>query len=137
MKYIATSFNNQTIFLALEKEFTSVLSKELAAQNLETFKILGEIGSLCSMLICRDLLSPPFSKSCVCSGTVASIILNENHLNVCDAVTLEIYRPSEYSEFCAFHLSPDKHIDLSIQNLTRFMEMGGLSKLQNKVRLAG
>ena len=67
-------------------------------------------------------------------GKVVSIALNLAELACRDCVGIEIYRPKEYVSFCHFHLKPEGKEDFSLPNLTRFLEIGGMEMLRNKVR---
>jgi len=86
-------------------------------------------------LICKDLLQEETIQRMRCSGEVAAIIANDPNLSKEQSVEVEIYRPREYVRLCQFNLMPDGKKDFSLRNLTKFLEMGGLAVLRNKLRV--
>ena len=49
-------------------------------------------------------------------------------------VDVEIYRPKEVVSFCRCELVKDGKEDLSMHNITRFLERKGLDTMTNKIR---
>ena len=135
MRYIAIVHSNSELMHALGWDITRILREQLAFGNDAAAVPIEEMNQFCGLLICQDLLSPPYSNAFVCSGTTAAVILNDEQLSSREMVSLEIFRSPEDAAFCRFHLQRDGYTDLSIQNLTRFIEIGGLDLLKNRVSL--
>ncbi len=86
-------------------------------------------------LICKDLLQKGYRLRSIYPGEILSIALNDTDLSKEDVLEIEFYRPEEYVEFCNYHLSPNGKRDFSLQNLTRFLEIGGIKMLTNRVQI--
>jgi len=63
-------------------------------------------------------------------------VLDNPDLAKMNSVAVEIYRDKDDVSFCNHYLNHDNEKDFSIQNLTRFFEMGGKNMLKNRIRLS-
>jgi hypothetical protein len=97
-------------------------------------EMLDELADLEEKLICKDLLQDEFSAAYRVSGKTLSYIMNDPGLARSESFAVEIYRTKEDADFCNYYLNSGGSKDLSIQNLTRFLEMGGKG-LKNRIRI--
>lgn len=132
--YIALVYQKPNIVKTLEKETGKILIREVEEKGVYNRAFLNDILELSDLLVCKNLLEKETRMILKYPGQVVSIALNMPELACRDSVSIEIYRPKEYVSFCHFHLNPEGKEDLSLQNLTRFLEIGGMTMLRNKVR---
>ncbi|KPA14905.1 hypothetical protein MHK_004889, partial [Candidatus Magnetomorum sp. HK-1] len=103
--------------------------------NHSEFNLLIQITEL---IICKDIIiSGEFSTDIECTGNIAAIVLNQpSLLNVRDIQKLTIYRPKEIVDYCNYHLGSNSNSGLSLSNICRFLEHGGLYRLKNLIKLS-
>jgi hypothetical protein len=95
---------------------------------------LDVLADLEHKLICTDLLQNEFSDTYKVSGKMLTYLMNDPSLVLTEFFEVEIYRTKEDVDFCNYYLNSGGVKDLSIQNVTRFIEMGG-NGLKNRIRL--
>jgi hypothetical protein len=88
-----------------------------------------------SKLICKDFLQEEFHLRCKYPSEFCSIVFNDKKLLEKETVETEISFPEECVTFCKFHLKPNGKKDLSLPNLARFLEIGGMNMLTNRVQV--
>jgi putative methyltransferase len=134
--YIARMIQHPATVDVLLDELRRAVQEELAALGAHDEALAGEIFDLTGRLWCRDLLSGPFEEQRQYSGRAAAVMLDRPELAGRDTVTLRIRRSEEAVRFCRFQLAPEGAADLSLRNLARFLETGGLSVLMLRAELA-
>lgn len=134
--WIATVYQNPNIVSALMNELIRIIRLDIKADDNSFHNTLEKLVDVSNKLICVDLLQEEFSEKNIVSGEVLSYVLDHHHADLAmDSVAVEIYRDQQDVSFCHHHLNNGKKKDFSIQNLTRFIEMGGEKMLKNKIRL--
>jgi len=134
--YIARMIQRPATVDVLLEELRRVLEDELTALGAFDAALAGEIFDLTGRLWCRDLLSGAFEELRQYSGPAAAVMLDRPELAGRERVTLRIHRSEEAVRFCRFQLAPEGVPDLSLRNLARFLETGGLSVLMLRAELA-
>jgi putative methyltransferase len=132
--FIAVAYHKDEIIESLKNEMVNIIISEIKKNYNVNYNTLEAILCLTDKLICKDLLQEEFSVIGEYPREVVSVVLNKDDL-VNNNVKVEIYRPKDYVDFCNFYLNQNNKKDLSIQNITRFLEIGGIEMLMNKVRL--
>ncbi len=132
--FIALAYREDEIITSLKNEMANIVVSEIKKNYDDDHDTLLSILGLTDKLICKDLLQEEFSVIEEYPREVVSVVLDKEDLAESN-VKIEIYRPKEYVEFCHFYLNHDNRKDLSLQNMTRFLETGGTEMLTNKVRL--
>jgi radical SAM superfamily enzyme YgiQ (UPF0313 family) len=132
--WIAEVFQNPLVISSLFAELLLII-KSLIDVRMDQCT-LDILASLESKLICVDLLQNEFSAKYTVAGTMLSYLMNDSVLKKSAVYEVEIYRTKEDVDFCNYYLNPCGNKDLSIQNLTRFIEMGGKG-LKNRMRILG
>ena len=112
-----------------------IINEAIRIENQETLSNLNDLFRIVNKLICKDLLQKEFIDRSMVTGEALSYALNDPSLSKEEAVEVEIYRTKEDVAFCNYHLNPGGEKDYSIQNLTRFVEMGGMEMLSNRIRV--
>jgi len=130
--YVALIYQDVSILTAIQDELVRILKEDYRIKGM-----VDEILDLSEKLICKDLLQGDISKKMKYSGEVVTLIINNPELSKKQSVEVEIYRPKEYVSLCQFHLMSDGNKDFSLQNFTRFLELGGMATLRNKLRVVG
>ena len=133
--YIALVYQDVHIFQALQNQLVEILRTELKAKEIYNQAMMESLLDFSEKLICKDLLQKEYRLKSTYPGEIVSIALNDIDLSKEDVVEIEFYRPEEYVEFCNYHLSPHNKKDFSLQNLTRFFEIGGMKMLTNRVQI--
>ena len=131
--YSALVHKDRKLFEALVEETASLLTKELKSRNKYDPVIMDDMIKLTDRLICKDLLSEEFSTVEKHRGKNLRILLNDESLARKKFVDVEVYRSEEVSSFCKAELMPGGEKDLSMHNLTRFLEVKGLEQLSNLI----
>lgn len=133
--WIATIYQSPAIISALLGELTKTIKLELKVEDKNSQGMLDNLVAVANNLICVDLLQDEFNKKGRIAGKVLSYVLDDPDLAKTTSAEVEIYRDKEDVAFCNYHLNPGGKKDFSIQNLTRFFEMGGKKMLKNRIRL--
>lgn len=133
--WIATVYQSPDIVSALLSELTRIIKLDIKAEDKASQNTLNRLVDVSNKLICIDLLQDEFSEHGSVSGEVLSYVLDDPDLAKSNSVPVEIYRDKEDVSFCNHHLNHGNKKDFSIQNLTRFFEMGGKKMLKNRIRL--
>lgn len=133
--YIARMIQDPRTVDALFDELHDILGGELKSRNAEDEVLLNEMFDLSHTHWCRDLLAGPSETDRACAGPIASVILDRPDLAKRDSVKVRIRRTEEAAHFCKFQLAPSGQPDLSLRNLARFLETGGLSVLMRRIEL--
>ena len=133
--YIALAYQDQEFIQALQEEMENILTQEFKARNIYNQDIIDNIIEFSNLLICKDLLQNESRIIAKYPGEIVSIMIGDPKLAGKGSVELEIYRPQEFVSFCRFHLNPDGENNLSLKNIVRFLEAGGMSMLKNKVNV--
>lgn len=132
--FIARSYQDPSIIVGLGEEIKNVILSQLGGKEGGHGGILGEILSVNTEVICKDLLGEPATKTMTVSATAAAYILNMEELKgSTQTVSLEISRSREAAEFCKKFFSGNKGV--TVEALLRFIDVTGLPYLSNDVRL--
>lgn len=124
-KFIAMLYNNQKVIKEFQKEIINIIQKEIKKDN-----IIKELVQLSNKLVCKNLFIDKFIFTKKITGETASIIMNNSDLIKKKTVNIKIFRPKKYIDFCKYNLT-----DMSIQNLSKFLEMGGMETLTNQIEV--
>jgi putative methyltransferase len=133
--YIAIVYQNPDILRNLQRELVEILSAELKAAKVYEKAIMESLIDFSNKLVCRDFLQEEFRFRKVYPNEIPLIVFNNIDLQKKGLVSVEFFRPKEYVKFCNYHLRPNGKKDLSLQNLTRFLEIGGMDMLNNRVQM--
>lgn len=133
--YIAIVYQRAEIIQSLRSELMQIVRKRLSVKDSYTQRIMEEIVQLSEQLVCEDLLQKNTSLVQDYHNETVSIAVDIPRIPEKERIAVEIYRPEEFVSFCQFHLNRDGERDLSIHNLTRFLEIGGMEVLRNKLRV--
>lgn len=135
--WVARVYQDATMVSVLLDELVSIINEAITIENVEIFKVWDDLLKLVNKLVCKNILEKEFTERTMVTGDALSYVLNDPDLSKKEMVEVEIYRTKEDSTFCNFHLNPNGKKDFSIQNITRFLEMGGMKMLINRIRIAG
>ena len=133
--WIANVYQDPDIISALLKEFLRISKIEIKSESREFQSNWEELVKIVSKLICNDFLQKDFSYKDRYTGKALSFVFNDSRLTKRETIEVEIYRDKQDVAFCDYHLNPGGKKNVSLQNLVRFLEMGGMNKLINRVRL--
>lgn len=133
--WTARVYQDANIIPTLLSELVSIMNEALKSENHETLNSWDDLIRIVNKLICNDLLQNEFINKSKVTGETLSYVLNDPNLSKEGVVEVEIYRTKEDVAFCDYHLNPGGKKDFSIQNLTRFLEMGGMKMLTNRIRV--
>lgn len=133
--YIALLYQDPEILKALQKEMEIIVTEKLKSKNIFSQVVMNDIIKLSNILLCKDFLEGEKRITMKCSGEIVSIATGDPKFASRDVVELEIYRPREFVSFSQFHLNPGGKKDLSLRNIARFLELGGMDILKNRIRV--
>lgn len=133
--WIARIYQDSNLISALLSEIERIISKTITIENQEVNCVWDDLRSMTNKLICTDLLQDEFSERYRFSREALSYALSDPDLLKEKIIEVEIYRAKEDVEFCYYYLTQDGKKDFSVQNLTRFLEIGGGQRLSNKLRV--
>ncbi|MDD5327084.1 MAG: radical SAM protein [Phycisphaerae bacterium] len=133
--YIAIAYQRPEVVQSLQDEIIEVVSTELKAKGLYDEAIMSLLADFSSRLVCKDFLQGEFHLRRKYPGEFCSIVFNDMKLLEKETVETEFCFPEECATFCEFHLKPNGHKDLSLPNLARFLEIGGMNMLTNRVQV--
>jgi radical SAM superfamily enzyme YgiQ (UPF0313 family) len=130
--WIAEVFQNPVIISSLFEELLNIVKSMITDPTAK--HTLDALAYLENNLICVDLLQDEFRSSYTVAGNVLSYVMDDASLAETESFAVEVYRTKEDVDFCNYYLNSGGTKDFSIQNLTRFIEMGG-NGLKNRIRL--
>jgi putative methyltransferase len=133
--WIANVYQDPDIMSALLKEFLRISKIEIKSESREFQSNWEELVEIVSKLICNDFLQKDFSHKDRYTGKALSFVFNDSRLTKRETIEVEIYRDKQDFAFCNYHLNPGGKKNVTLQNLARFLEMGGMNKLINRIRL--
>jgi radical SAM superfamily enzyme YgiQ (UPF0313 family) len=133
--WVASMYQDPNIISALLSEIEPIINKAIKIENQGTNSVWDDLRRMTNRLICTDLLQNDFIERYKFSGEALSYALNDPNLSKEETIEVEIYRAKEDVDFCYYYLKPGGKKDLSLQNLTRFLEIGGMDRLSNKLRV--
>ena len=133
--WIASVFQDAAIISLLLNQLVTIINETLKVKNQETLDNWDDLLRIVDKLICKDLLQKEFMDRHVVKGDTLWYVLNDPNLSKEKAVEVEIYRDKDDVAFCNYHLNPGGKKDFSIKNLIRFLEMGGMDMLTNRIRV--
>ena len=133
--WIARVYQNVNIISTLLSELLRIINDAIKIESQEPIGNWDDLLIIVDKLICKDLLQKEFVSRIKITGETLSYALNDPNLLKEEFVEAEIYRTKEDVAFCNYHLNPDGKRDFSIQNLTRFIEIGGMKMLTNRIRV--
>ncbi len=137
--YVARVFDSVEHRQALAEELERCVEDGLALQGAKKERELRFLVNLSSDLVCQGLLDGEFSKRFSCPRSLLPA-LGLEAAEVSDGfgdVELEVWRSKESVDFAMYHLRDKQKADVSLVNVVRFLEIGGLGVLSNKVRVVG
>jgi putative methyltransferase len=133
--YTALVYQHSETIRTLQDETIRILKNELSAEESCDPVLIRDVADLQDHLMCRDLLQAEMHEQCSYSGPVVAIVMNEPTLMARESVDVEIYRPHDDVALCRFHLKPNGRRNLSLPNLARFLEEGGMGLLRYRARV--
>ncbi len=132
--WIAELYQNPKVISAMISELAEIIyssiSSGLSESDRATWKSVLQINTL---LVCDNILESTFSKKLSCKSDVLKFITNDDTHG--QSVEIEIYREQDDVDFCMSKLYSDGEHDLSTHNFVRFLEVGGINMLINKIRI--
>ncbi|MEK7080487.1 MAG: radical SAM protein, partial [Patescibacteria group bacterium] len=133
--FTALIYQNPEILKTLQKEMEAIVTEKLKLKNIFNQEVMDDVVELSDLLICRNFLEDEKRITVKYSGEVVSIVTGRQKFAGRDSIELEIYHPKEFVSFCKFHLSPNGQENLSLRNIAKFLEVGGLNMLRNRIRV--
>lgn len=131
--YIACIISDPAAIEALRSELHALLDTELKANGFDVDQLdsnfVHEVFDFTNSLWCSDLLSDAHEERREFSGAAAAHVLDRPDLAEMEQVEVHIYRSEETVSFCRFHLAPEGIPDLSVDNIARFQELGGIRRM--------
>ena len=97
--------------------------------------IWREVVDLVDRMMCKDLCMEEFSEKRKYSGSALACVLDRDELESIPYLEIDLYRGAHEVSFSQYYLRPDGLEDLSIPNLIRFFEIGGLKMVTNRIEL--
>jgi putative methyltransferase len=135
MLYIAVVYQEPEIIRSLQEAIIEIISTELKAKGVYEDAIVESLIDFSDKVICKDFLQKEFCIRSKYPGKLCSIVFGDAKLLKKETVEVELFFPKEWALFCEFHLNPNGKKDLSLPNIARFLEVGGLDMLTNRVRV--
>ena len=133
--YLAAVYQKPEIVQLLQDALIEILKQQLPGDEAHERAILEEVAQLSERLVCKDLLQKSTNFVHRYSREAAAIVVDIPQDFKDPTVPLEIYRPEEFVAFCRSQLDKNGKKDLSLSNLTRFLEVGGIEFLRNRIRI--
>ena len=133
--WIARVLKDFNILTVLSEELLKILKNENVMTEEFTDDSLDMLCDLVNKLIVKDFRQKSFSYRLECKGEIASYILNDKSLSITDSVNIEIYWPKKDVEYCNCYLTLNDRNNYSLLYLARFLEMGGIKILTNRIRV--
>ncbi|MBU2540161.1 radical SAM protein [Patescibacteria group bacterium] len=132
--YIALVYQDPEILKALQKEMETIVTEKLKSKNIFNQAVMSNVIELSNLLLCKDFLEGEKRITVKYPGEVVSIVTSDQKFANKNVIELEIYRPKEFVSFAEYHLTPDGKKDLSLRNIVRFLELGGMDILKNRIK---
>jgi len=132
--WIANVYYNSEVISALLSEITKIINASIDFESNELRYIWAHLLKMVDTLLCRDLLQQEFIVREQYNGKALSYVLRDPNLATRKTVEVEIFRKKEDVIFCHQHLCQNGVNDLSLQNITRFLETGGMEMLTNRIK---
>jgi len=133
--YVARVFEDSNIVKEMQSEIINIISKELKKKSVFDQSIMSNLVEVIDNLVCKDLLSPSYTKQFIFSGELVSILMNNPKLREKKQCKVSIYRPEEIVEFSKSHLTKNGKKKITLNSLVRFFEDGGITALTNKIKV--
>jgi len=133
--WIAKIYQDASMISSLLNELVNVINDTITIKDQKTMNHWDDLRWIVHALICKNILQEEFNISKTVTGKALLYVLNDPNLSKKDKVKVEIYRGEKEVAFCNYHLNQGGKKDLTIQNFTRFLEMGGMGMLTNKIRV--
>lgn len=133
--YVAIAYQEPKIIQSLQDAITEIIVSKLKARELYDESTMESLTDFSDKLIRKDFLQKEFSLRSKYQSKLCSIVFNDTKLLREETVEVEFSFPKECVAFCEFHLNPNGKKDLSLPNLTRFLEIGGMNMLTNRVQV--
>jgi hypothetical protein len=133
--YIAIAYQEPDIVQNLQDVIIEIISTELKANESYDEAAVALLADFSNKLVCKDFLQKGFHLRRKYPGGFCSIVFNDTKLLKEKTVETEFFFPEECVTFCKFHLKPNGKKDLSLPNLARFLEIGGMNMLTNRVQV--
>ena len=133
--WIARMLKNFDMLTTLFEELLRILKNEIVMNGECTEDSLDMLCDLVNKIIVKDLLQEAFYYSHEYKGEIISYILNDRILSKKDRVKIEIYWSKKDVDFCNYHLTSNGKRNYSLRNLARFLEIGGINMLTNRIKV--
>ena len=133
--WIARVLTNFNILTTLFNELLRILKNEIVMSENFSEDSLDKLYDLLNKLFIKDLLQEAFSYNLEYKGEIISYILNDRNLSKKDIVKIEIYWSKKDVDFCNYHLTSNGKRNCSLRNLSRFLELGGINMLTNRIKV--
>mgnify|MGYP000459920811 CR=1 FL=1 len=133
--WVANIYNNPKIISVLLSEITRIINLEIIIGSNEFQDTWKHLLKIVDRLLCRNLLQQEFILREEYNGKALSYVLCNHRLATIETIEVEIFRKKEDVAFCHYHLCQDGISDLSVQNITRFLEIGGMEMLTNSIKI--
>ncbi|MGA1980102.1 MAG: radical SAM protein [Sedimentisphaerales bacterium] len=133
--YVAIVYQKPKIIKSLQDTITEIIVSKLKTKELYDESIMELLIDFSDKLIRKDFLQKEFYLRNRYPGKFCSIVFNDTKLLRKETVEVEFSFPKECVTFCKFHLKPNGKKDISLPNLTRFLEIGGMDMLTNRVQV--
>lgn len=129
--WIAKFFTNKEKLLLLRDEIQTIIEQKLLDNNI-SMDNWNDLLKIQKLLVPINLLEDSFEKKIVVNGEILKYIQNDTKEINSKKVQIKIYRDEEMVSFCHYHL---KEKNFSLKNVTRFLEIGGMRYLKNKIEI--
>lgn len=133
--YIAIVYQQPETVQKLQDAIVEVISAGLKVKGAYNEAIMAMLIDFTGRLICKDFLRKEFHSRRKYPSEFCSIVFDDVKLLEKETVETEFSFPEECATFCEFHLKPNGKKDFSLPNLTRFLEIGGMDMLTNRVQV--
>ncbi len=133
--FVAQVYQDSQTCDLIKNEVINILTSEIKARQKYNKVSIDALVSFTDKLICKDLLQEEFHIIDTYPREIIPFYLSKNDSPGNAYLKVEIYRPKDYVKFCNYHLNPNNQKDLSIRNITRFLDTGGWDMLTNKIRV--
>lgn len=127
--FIAKVYTDIDLIKELENEMITFIRKELVAKRVLQHIPFDEILKVTERMVCKNLLQKHFSETIKVSGVTARYIIDNKDLAERETCTLMISRTKDAEKFC------NEYGGITLSDILRFLEVGGLIYLTNNVQL--
>ena len=133
--YIARVFENANVIKEMQSELITIISNQLKKKSKFNQSIMDSLTEVIDNIVCKDLVAPPYRKEFVYSGELVSILMNNPELKNRQKCQIYIYRSKEIAELSKSHFYKDGKKEFSLNSIVKFLELGGLNSLTNKIEI--